>query len=40
MNQNPYDYTVEVMNRFNGFDLVDRVPEKLLKEIHTLYKRQ
>ena len=25
----PYDYTVEVMNRFKGLDLVDRVPEEL-----------
>ena len=28
-NQIPYDYTVEVRNRFKGLDLVDRVPEKL-----------
>ena len=27
LNQTPYDYTVEVMNRFKGFDLVHRVPE-------------
>ena len=27
LNQIPYDYTVEVMNRFKGLDLVDRVPE-------------
>ena len=26
-NQIPYDYTVEVTNRFNGLDLIDRVPE-------------
>ena len=26
LNQIPYDYTVEVMNRFKGLDLVDRVP--------------
>ena len=25
----PYDYTVEVINRFKGLDLVDRVPEEL-----------
>ena len=29
LNQIPYDYTVEVMNRFKGWDLVDRVPEEL-----------
>ena len=27
LNQIPYDYTVEVINRFRGLDLVDRVPE-------------
>ena len=32
-NQIPYDYTVEVMNRFKGLDLVDRVPEELWKEV-------
>ena len=31
-----YDYTVEVMNRFKGLDLVDRVPEKLWTEIHNI----
>ena len=29
LNQIPYDYTVEVMNRFKGLDPVDRVPEEL-----------
>ena len=33
LNQIPYDYTVEVTNRFKGFDLIDRVPEKLCKEV-------
>ena len=28
LNQIPYDYTVEVTNRFKGLDLIDRVPEK------------
>ena len=28
-NQTPYDYTVEVANRFKGLDLTDRVPEEL-----------
>ena len=27
LNQTPYNYTVEVTNRFRGLDLVDRVPE-------------
>ena len=30
LNQIPYDYTVEVKNRFNVLDLTDRVPEELL----------
>jgi len=29
LNQIPYDYTVEVTNRFKGLDLTDRVPEEL-----------
>ena len=29
----PYDYTVEVTNRFKGLDLIDRVPEELWKEL-------
>ena len=29
LNQIPYEYTVEVMNRFTGLDLIDRVPEEL-----------
>ena len=32
-NQIPYNYTVEVTNRFNGLDLVDRVPGKLWTEV-------
>ena len=32
LNQIPYDYTVEVRNRFNGLDLI-RVPEELWKEV-------
>ena len=31
-NQIPYDYTVEVRNRFKGLDLIDRVPEELWKD--------
>ena len=33
LNHIPYDYTVEVTNRFKGLDLVDRVPEELWMEI-------
>ena len=33
INQIPYDYTVEVTNRFKGLDLIDRVPEELWTEI-------
>ena len=33
LNQLPYDYTVEVTNRFKGLDLIDRVPEKLWMEV-------
>ena len=33
LNQIPYDYTVEVTNRFRGLDLIDRVPEELWTEV-------
>ena len=33
LNQIPYDYTVEVTNRFKGLNLIDRVPEELLQEV-------
>ena len=33
LNQIPYDYTVEVTNRFEGLNLIDRVPEELCTEI-------
>ena len=33
LNQIPNDYTVEVTNRFKGLDLVDRMPEKLWKDV-------
>ena len=32
----PYDYTVEVTNRFKGLDLIDRVPEELWTEVHDI----
>ena len=36
LNQIPYDYTVKVMTRFKGLDLIDQVPEKLLMEVHYI----
>ena len=36
LNQIPYDYTVEVTNRFKGFDLIDRVPEELWTEVCSI----
>ena len=36
LNQVPYDYTVEVANRFEGLDLVDRVPKELWIEVHNI----
>ena len=36
LNQIPYDYTVEVRNRFKGLDLIDRVPEELCNEVHDI----
>ena len=40
LNQIPYDYTVEVTNRFKGLDLRDRVPDELWMEVRDLYRRQ
>ena len=34
LNQIPYDYTVEVTNKFKGLDLIDRVPEEPWTEVH------
>ena len=39
LNQINYDYTVEVTNRFKGLDLLERLPEELWMEVHTLYRR-
>ena len=36
LNQIPYDYTVEVTNRFRGLALINRVPEELWMEIHNI----
>ena len=39
-NQIPYDYTVEVSNRYKGLDLIDRVPEDYEWRFVTLYSPQ
>ena len=36
LNQIPYDYTVEVRNRFKALDLIDRVPDELWMEVHNI----
>ena len=36
LNQIPYDYTVEVRNRFKGLDLIDRVPDELWTKVHDI----
>ena len=36
LNQIPYDYTVEVTNRFKGLDLIDRVPDELWAEVRDI----
>ena len=36
LNLIPYDYTVEVTNRFKGLDLIDRVPEELYTDVHDI----
>ena len=33
LNQIPYDYTMEVRNKFKGLDLIDRVPDELWTEV-------
>ena len=36
LNQIPYDYTVEVRNRFKGLDLIDIMPDKLWMEVRDI----
>ena len=38
LNQIPYDYTVEVRNRFKGLDLIDRVPNELWTEVPDIVR--
>ena len=39
LNQIPYDYTVEVRNRFKGLDLIDRVPDELWVELRDIVQQ-
>ena len=39
LNQIPYDYTVEVRNRFKGLDLTDRVPDELWTEVRDIVQK-
>ena len=39
LNQIPYDYTVEVRNRFKGLDLIDKVPEELWSEVCDIVQK-
>ena len=39
LNKIPYDYTVEVRNRFKGLDLIDTVPDNYERRFMTLYRR-
>ena len=39
LNEIPYDYTVEVRNRFKGLDLVDREPEELWTEVRNIVQK-
>ena len=36
LNQIPYDYTVQVRNRFKGLDMIDRVPDELWMEVRDI----
>ena len=38
LNQIPYNYTVEVTNRFKGLDLIGRMPEELWMEVRDIVK--
>ena len=40
LNKIPYNYTVEVRNRFKGLDLIDRVPEELWTEVHDTVQQE
>ena len=40
LNQIPYNYTVEVRNRFKGLDVINRVPEELWMEVHDIVEEK
>ena len=40
LNQIPYDYTVEVTNRFKGLNLIGRVPEELWMGVHDIVQKE
>ena len=35
----PYDYTMEVTNRFKGLDLINRVPKEVCTEVHDIVQK-
>ena len=39
LNQIPYDYIVEVRNRFKGLDLIDTMPDELWMEVHDIVQK-
>ena len=39
LNQIPYDYTVEVRNRFKGLDLIDREPDELWMDVRDIVQK-
>ena len=39
LNQNAYDYTVEMRNRFKGLDLIDKVPDEQWTEVRDIVRR-
>ena len=39
LNQIPYDYAVEVRNRFKGLDMIDRVPDELWNEVRDIVQK-
>ena len=40
INQIPYDYTVEVRNRYKGLELIDRVPEEIRTQVHDTIQEE
>ena len=40
LNKIPYDYTVEVRNRFKGLELIERVSDELWNEVHDIVQER